>query len=204
MTFSQEVKRELCRIEPKQACCGWAQLYGMLLFSRTFPEEEQVFATESQRAAELFAQLAAGLAGAFVTVRTDPRTRLEGRYAVLIEDAGQRELLRERFGLGVPVLNPHFVEKDCCVAAFFRGIFLLYGSIVNPEREYHLELAAPDEFLAEETALLGRVRGFHWKQSRRKGVPLLYLKESGQIEDFLTFIGAPKVRKSSICPLSLR
>ena len=193
MTFSQEVKRELCRLETRRECCAWAQLYGMVRFSRSFPAEKQVFATESQRVAEYFAQLAAGLTGAFLTVKADPRRAGEqGRYAVLVEDAGQRALLSERFGLGMPGLDPHFLEKDCCIAAFFRGIFLLYGSIVNPEREYHLELAAPGEFLAEEAALLGKGRGIQWKLSKRKGSPILYLKESEQIEDFLTLIGATK------------
>ncbi len=109
-----------------------------------------------------------------------------------MEDPAQRELLADRFSLRFPALVPAYLEKDCCVGAFFRGLFLLYGSVTNPEREYHLELGAPGEELAEEVLLLGQARGIHFKLTHRKGAALLYLKESEQIEDFLTLTGATK------------
>ncbi len=194
MTFSQEVKRELCRLDIRRECCAWAGLYGMLLFSRSFAVDGQVFTTGSKQTAEYFAQLAVELTGVFVTVRTDLHKESgdAGRYSVVIEDACQRELLSQRLGLRLPGLNPSLLENPCCQAAFFRGIFLLYGSVTNPEREYHLELAAPSAYLAEEAFLLGKSVGMHWKISRRKGNFILYIKESEQIEDFLTWIGATK------------
>ena len=39
---------------------------------------------------------------------------------------------------------------------------------------------------------MGQSRGVHFKLTHRKGSPLLYLKESEQIEDFLTLTGATK------------
>ncbi|MGI5893199.1 MAG: DNA-binding protein WhiA [Candidatus Merdivicinus sp.] len=194
MTFSQQVKQELCRLEIRRECCGLAELYGMLLFSRSFAAEGQIFATENKQIAEYFAQLAAGLAGMVVTIRTDFHKKAgdAGRYSVVVEDACERDLLFRKFGLGMPSLNPLLLENNCCPAAFFRGIFLLYGSVTNPEREYHLELAAPSAYMAEEVYLLGQNVGMQWKISRRKGNFILYMKESEQIEDFLTYIGATK------------
>ena len=192
MTFNQEVKRELCRIEPRRLCCAWAQLYGMALFSRSFLQGGPVFVTEGQRVAEQFAQLAAGLTGAFVSIHTDVRRKAGERYSVVIEDKNQQELAAERLGLKMPSLNPLLLEKDCCASAFFRGLFLVYGSVTNPQREYHLELAAPGDYLAEEVLLFGKGRGTQWKAAKRKGNALLYLKESEQIEEFLTTIGATK------------
>lgn len=194
MTFNQEVKRELCRLENRQPCCEWAQLYAMLAFSRSFPEEEAVFTTESKAVADSFAQRLAGLAGTFALVRTDFRRLREEapRYTVCIEDPAQRELLADRFSLQFPALVPAYLEKDCCVGAFFRGLFLLYGSVTNPEKEYHLELGAPGDRLAEEVLMLGQARGIHFKLTHRKGAALLYLKESEQVEDFLTLTGATK------------
>ena len=194
MTFNQEVKKELCRLESKKSCCEWAQLYAMLVFSRTFPGQETIFTTESKPVADHFAQHLAGITGTFATVRTDLRRLKEEapRYSLCVEDEGQRELLAERFSLEYPSLVPAFLEKDCCVGAFFRGLFLLYGSVTNPEKGYHLELGAPDDALAEEVLLLGQSRGVHFKLTHRKGSPLLYLKESEQIEDFLTLTGATK------------
>lgn len=194
MTFSQEVKRELCRAEPRKKCCAYAELYGMLLFSRGFSGEGQIFATENKQVAEYFAQRAAGLAGVFVTVRTDFQKQAgdTGRYTVSIDEESQRELLSERFGLRLPGLNPLLLENPCCPSAFFRGAFLLYGSVTNPEREYHLELAVPNAYIAEEVCLVAKGAGMQWKISHRKGNFLLYMKGSEQIEDFLTWIGATK------------
>lgn len=194
MTFNQEVKRELCRLEGRRDCCEWAQLYAMLFFSRGFPQEEAIFTTESKTVADSFAQRLAERAGTLSLVRTDLR-RVRGeapRCTVCIEDAAQRELLADRFSLQFPALVPAYLERDCCVGAFFRGLFLLYGSVTNPEREYHLELGAPSEELADAVLLLGRARGICFKRTRRKGAVLLYLKESEQIEDFLTLTGATK------------
>ena len=194
MTFNQEVKRELCRLENKHDCCEWAQLYAMLVFSRSFPGEEVIFTTESKTVADRFAQLLAGLAGTFATMRTDLcRLKTEApRYTVCVEDPAQRELLEEKFSLRFPALVPAYVEKDCCAAAFFRGLMLLYGSVTNPEREYHLEIGTSSDQLAEEVLLLGQSHGLRFKLTHRKGAGLLYLKESEQIEDFLTFVGATK------------
>ena len=194
MTFNQEVKKELCRLESKRACCEWALLYAMLVFSRGFPEEEVIFTTESKTVADKFAQLLAGLTATVASVRTDFRRLKEEapRYSVCVGEPSQRELLAERFSLPSPALVPAYVEKDCCVAAFFRGLVLLYGSVTNPEREYHLEIGAPNDQLADQVLLLGQAYGLRFKCTHRKGIALLYLKESEQIEDFLTFVGATK------------
>ena len=194
VTFNQEVKKELCRLEVRRPCCEQALLYAMLVFSRTFPEEEAVFTTESRTAANAFAQRLTGMTGTFSTVRTDFRRLKEEapRYTLCVEDPAQRELLADRFSLRFPALVPAYLEKDCCAGAFFRGLFLLYGSVTNPEKGYHLELGAPGDELAEEVLLLGQARGIHFKLTHRKGAALLYLKESEQIEDFLTLTGATK------------
>ena len=194
MSFCQEVKKELCKLEEKRTCCEQAKLYGMLSFSKSFPKEPQVFVTENQFVAQNFAQSLAGMMGTFVTIRSDLRGMKENTplYAVLIENPYQRELLCEHFSLSDAALNPEFTEKSCCTAAFLRGLFLLSGAVTNPEKEYHLELAAPNRMLAEEAFLLTRGTGLRFKLTRRKHSEILYLKESEQIEDFLTLIGCSK------------
>ena len=194
MSFCQDVKRELCKLEEKKMCCHKARLYGMLCFSRSFPEEPQVFATENKFVAEHFAQNLAGTMGTFVTIHSDPRRLKENvpMYAVLIEDRCQREILCEAFSISATALNPEYTESPHCLAAFFRGLFLLSGSVTNPEKEYHLELVAPNRLLAEEVFLLAQGLGIRFKMTKRKHSEILYLKESEQIEDFLTLIGSSK------------
>lgn len=194
MSFCQDVKRELCKLEEKKMCCHKARLYGMLCFSRSFPEEPQVFATENKFVAEHFAQNLAGTMGTFVTIHSDPRRLKENvpMYAVLIEDPHQRALLCETLSISATALNPEYTESPHCLAAFFRGLFLLSGSVTNPEKEYHLELVAPNRVLAEDVFLLAQGLNIRFKMTKRKHSEILYLKESEQIEDFLTLIGSSK------------
>ena len=105
MSFCQDVKKELCKLEEKKEQCEKARLYGMLSFSRSFPEEAQVFATENKFVAEHFAQSLAGMMGTFVTIHSDPRRLKENvpMYAVLIEDPHQREFLCEYFSISSTV-----------------------------------------------------------------------------------------------------
>lgn len=193
MSFCQEVKRELCRVEPKKLHCREAMLYGVMRLSRTFPAEPVVFKSENKGFADRYAQELA-VFGTLVEVQSDLR-RIKGDqpvYTVCVPDTHQRALLARHFCLDTPGLHPPFVERGCCCAAFFRGIFLAFGSVTNPEREYHLELNALNPMLAEELFLLGQTAGIRFKTTRRKGNEILYLKESEQIEDFLTFLGATR------------
>ncbi|MBR6790706.1 MAG: DNA-binding protein WhiA [Oscillospiraceae bacterium] len=193
MSFCQEVKKELCRIEPKKLHCREAALYGVLRLSRTFPQEEIVFKTENKFFADRFAQQLAAF-GTFVEVRSDLR-RLKGDtpvHPVIVSDSYQRQLLSRHFMLDLPGLHPAFIEQPCCIAAFFREIFLAFGSVTNPEKEYHLEINALNAMFAEEMYLLAQNMGIRFKTTKRKGCDILYLKESEQIEDFLTFLGATK------------
>ena len=102
-----------------------------------------------------------------------------------------RALLRDYYRLGRSPLDWGFLEQDCCRVAFLRGLFLAYGSMASPEKEYHLEINALTPLFAEELYKVAESCGIRFKVARRKGSELLYLKESEQIEDFLTLIGAP-------------
>lgn len=191
MSFCQEVKRELCRADIKKLHCREAALYGVLLLSRSFPQDEVIFKTENKFFADRFAQELAAF-GTMVDIHSDLH-RLRGEvpvYTVCVADSGQRSLLSRHFMLGAPGIHPPFVERSCCQAAFLREIFLAFGSMTNPEREYHLEINALNPMLAEELFLLAQGVGIRFKTTRRKGSEILYLKESEQIEDFLTFLGA--------------
>ncbi len=77
-----------------------------------------------------------------------------------------------------------------CPRLFMRGLFLALGSITDPRRAYHLELNLPDSTcITEVTALLTQA-GLPPHSALRRGMPVLYYKESEAIEDFLNYIGA--------------
>ncbi len=65
------------------------------------------------------------------------------------------------------------------------------GSVTDPAKRYHLELATDHYNVSRETYSLLLEMGFEPKELRRKGNFVIYFKQSAAIEDFLTTIGAP-------------
>jgi len=82
---------------------------------------------------------------------------------------------------------------ESCAKHFARGLFIGCGSLTDPARGYHLELAFKDETHRDDVSdYLASTAGVTAKKSKRKYVYILYLKDSGAIEDFLAYIGANK------------
>ena len=90
------------------------------------------------------------------------------------------------------VLHVNFglLEDDCCRTAFVRGAFLAGGSVTDPEKRYHLELATSHTQASREVSALLTEMGFLPHSVRRSGSSVIYFKQSEHIEDLLTFMGA--------------
>ena len=112
---------------------------------------------------------------------TEP-DKLERIINILGYDVRQLTALHVNFGL---------LEEDCCRTAFLRGAFLAGGSVTDPEKRYHLELATSHVPASREVQALMEEMGFLPRTIRRGADALLYFKQSEHIEDFLTKIGAP-------------
>ena len=65
------------------------------------------------------------------------------------------------------------------------------GSVTDPEKRYHLELATSHLRVSREVRTLMDEMGFAPKCIDRAGSHVLYFKQSDLIEDFLTTLGAP-------------
>ena len=91
------------------------------------------------------------------------------------------------------VLHVNFglLEDECCRTAFMRGAFLAGGSVTDPEKRYHLELATSHMQASRELSALLTEMGFVPHSVRRSGSSVIYFKQSEHIEDLLTTIGAP-------------
>ena len=194
MSFCQTVKGELCRKTLKKECCQQAFLYAVLRLSRSFLWDGTIVTTENRGAAQKIARDLAGVCGAFVSISADYRYVKDHPlvYTVFIEDTEEKEELARRFSLQNEGIASSFLEKECCVQAFLKGAFLAFGQVTDPEKEYHLEMGAPGDVCAGEMCRLLEKAGFFFKISNRKRFPILYLKDSEQIADFLTYLGAAK------------
>lgn len=191
MSFSSDIKNELAAVSG-DACCELAQAYGMAEFSRAFSASAVSLQTESQVVAERYAALLKAVCGVTAQVEAPP-TGKAGLYTVSVntEDRG-RVLARFGHGGNEVALRLNRANLDCeaCAAAFLRGVFLVCGAVTNPQVDYHLEFSVPYLNLSRDLiALLGE-QGLSAKTVRRKGNYIVYFKESEQIEDCLTGIGA--------------
>lgn len=194
MSFSANVKSELCRPEVEKGCCALAEAMGALLYANTFSADGIRIVTESRdlglRLPRLFRK---GLGVSFDLL---PEEGGSGKLTYTITD---REKIRQVFsacGFSAETsvslhVNFALLEKDCCRRAFLRGAFLAGGSVTDPEKRYHLELSTTHWKVSRETGTLLLEMELPAKETERKGSSVLYYKQSEAIEDFLTAIGAP-------------
>ena len=81
--------------------------------------------------------------------------------------------------------------QNCCKRAFIRGAFLAAGSISDPEKFYHFEIACATEAKAKQIQGLILSMGIEAKIVLRKKYFVVYIKEGSQIVDILNVMEAP-------------
>ncbi len=209
MSFSSDVKKELCKVNAKLYEMKKAEAYGLMLFCRRFSGSEISFKTESAAAAERFAQLTAEVTGAVVETRRTLTARKSSSelYKVSLTSQDDCERVFSFFGHDVsqPSLrvNRANIEFDDCIPAFLRGVFLACGSVSSPETEYRLEFGTVHKNLSEDLCnILNEAKALNTggdsspKMISRRGSCVVYLKDSEEIADLLTLIGATKASMS--------
>ena len=195
ISFSAGAKAEVCKIFPNRHCCALAQCFGILLYCNSFTSEGIRIITESRD----FALLLPKLFKKTFNLNFDvfPSMEAPGKLIFQIIDEEKLAAIMDAFGFGLADtlalhVNLPLVEEDCCKAAFLRGAFLAGGSVTDPEKGYHIEIATTHKSVARETyVLMHEILGFYPKSAQRGGGQVLYLKQSDLISDFLTFLGAP-------------
>ena len=195
LSFSSATRAEICRVLPGKSCCALAQCFGILLYCNSFQDDGIKIVTESREFAHVLPKL---FKKAFnLDFDSYPSLAAPGKLVFQIREEGKLSTVMEAFGfskgdtLALHVNYP-IVEEECCKVSFLRGAFLAGGSVTDPGKGYHMELATTHQAVARETELLIReVMDFSPKAARRGGAQVLYLKQSEQISDFLTCLGAP-------------
>ena len=195
VSFAAAAKAETCRAIPNKACCALAECFGILLFCNHFAKDYIKIVTESREFAYHLPRLFERAFG--VEFDSFPSPEAPGKLMFQIWDPDKITYIMDAFGfewddtLALHVNMP-VVEDDCCKRAFLRGAFLSGGSVTDPIKGYHLEITTTHCAVAKETYLLmGETMSFYPKTTQRGGNQILYLKQSDQISDCLTYMGAP-------------
>ena len=195
VSFSGSAKAEICRALPQKKCCAAAQLFGVLLFCNSFSSSLIKIITENKEFALLLPRLLKRACGLTFDTAADPE--MTGKMVFQITSREKIRQIMHCYGFDPSDtvslhINLPVVEEDCCKIAFLRGAFLAGGSVTDPAKSYHLELATTHQSVAREGyALIQETLGFCAKNTHRGGSQVLYFKSSEKLSDFLTFLGAP-------------
>lgn len=200
MSFSSETKKEMCKAQTTAPVYLQAECYGLLLFAKKFSAGNIIFTTSSQYAANRFVDLVTQ----HWQVMAEKTSVLTGRhggsslFTVTVPDTNDCNKIFTSLGHSVSDIslriNRANLEDDTAVSCFLRGAFLCCGSVIDPVKDYHLEFSVPFKNLCSDLSkLISEVVELAQmpKVLLRKGSYIAYIKDSEQIADLLTFMGAP-------------
>ncbi len=183
MSFSAEVKTEICKIKPTE-CCRYAELYGILLFNRNFSNADMFYLSD----------------------RLDTSERCSSLISSIYHFKPTHIEYKGGFGLKSSIINVGKLYADfitveyitdtfgCegCFAAFLRGAFLSAGTVTDPQKGFHLEIKTLNEAVGISTHALLVSQGFKAHISKRGKYHIIYFKGNESISDFLALIGSSK------------
>ena len=193
MSFSSNVKAELCKDSLSKKSCAVAEGYGVLLYCNTFSSMEIRIITESR---DFAARLPRLFKKAFViTFDQEPAAQDRGKLQFAISSEDKIAKIFETLQMDLKAsltlhVNFGMLEEEAECMAYLRGAFLAGGSVTDPAKRYHLEMTTSHYKVSRETCALLIECGFSPKELSRGGNNILYFKQSDYIEDFLTAIGA--------------
>ncbi len=188
ISFTNQIKDEICRTKPFRKNLFRAQCCGLFLCGKDYTQNKMRLTTENRQVAKLYASAIGSLFPLVGSITIQTRLRADGRdfITVSVDDSNDRSAI-------LSSLAPDdFLWDDAnVVSAFISGVFLACGSIIAPQKSYHLEFALPRFELAQTIIPPLQTLGLNPKQLIRRGIPILYFRESEQIEDLLARMGAP-------------
>lgn len=192
--FSVSVKEEILsnmNSRPKCEAC----ILGMLLFCKKLRNDHIQFMTENADTAAFFAKNLGRISNTEIPVEeidigsrklcevdiTDVDT-ISAIYAHFNFD---KEKTHQR-------LDENIMPKAKFIPQLFSGAYLACGSVNDPIKKSHLEFVIPTLDLCNDLGLLLIDNyGIIAKQMSRGKNEIVYLKDSENIQDVLTLIGAP-------------
>lgn len=192
MSFTYDIKSELCKIKTS-TCCKISECYGILLFGRAFSENSIVFTTEHEEVVDHIIMLFRKCYSVVPSVIGTGNKK--DFFTLSVDKKNDREAILNSLGYygykeGDTIIKAQNMEEDCCKASFIRGAFLSCGMVSDPHKEYHAEFCIHNKKLGEEMYNFLSECNLSPSITSRGKDAIIYFKESGHIEDLLTTIHA--------------
>ncbi len=201
MSFSTLVKDELCRIELNDECCKKSEIFGVVLSGNLFLHEKdsrniKVITENAAFARRLYTAVRKvyGMSPE-VSIRRSSKLKKHISYSIIF--ASMQMINKILYDFEISAFNEDdlfpintTLKKVCCKKSFLRAVFLSGGSVSDPEKTYHLEIATRNKKCTEIIKEILKDYGINVKIIIRKGNYVAYIKEGENIVDFLNIIGA--------------
>lgn len=194
VSFSAQVKQEILdslNNKAKYKAC----ISGMILCCKTLNYDEIEFITENPLLAVFFTNQIEGIVGCECINKTILEKKNGSMFLLSIDNDDYIKRVFEYCGFDVSPrrITEGFLAgiKEKNIPSLIGGMFLSCGSVIDPNKEYHLEFVFPNLDLCNDFGLL-LIEKFNIlaKHTSRKNNEIVYLKESECIEDMLTIMGA--------------
>ncbi|MHB1485405.1 MAG: DNA-binding protein WhiA [Saccharofermentanales bacterium] len=191
MSFSTRIKDEYCEINWNKMCCAKAEMLASLLCSARFRQGQIAISTAHEGYSKRLSSMIDKIYSTKVkithgrelyNIHVDEKSAYDDIIADLREQAG--------FDAVRGTMSSLTFTSTCCRRAFLRGLFLSSGSVIEPNKSYHLEITARRLSVAEAALRLLEQDEIQAGILRRSGYYSVYMKEGQQISDFLLITGA--------------
>lgn len=182
MSFSSETKSLLISQNYKNACCRRSLLNGILFSKGTVSDGKICLSLENGEVIEYFSLLVKEFFAKDVEV-------------FALSKGGRGKMLKftspacEKYILSLGDFANASTAGKCngCQSAFFSGVFLACGRVVDPQKKYRLEFAPA--FRHSELLNLLETVSDGFALTMQKGKCVLYSSNSTVAEDFFASIG---------------
>lgn len=171
-----------------------AAVMGILKVAKGFGNDGIALMTENEKTAEFLANHLNKICGhTAVSIKNMRKSEKSNLFTVSVDNESDRAFVLNYFNVKDKRLLENDLPKKRYIPSLIAGVFLACGSIIDPNKEYHIEFVMPSLELCND---LGLILIDHFdilaKHTERKNTNIVYIKESENIEDMLTLMGASK------------
>ncbi len=197
MSFSSDVKKELCSVIPKAIHCRIAELAGVLSVNGRTEydnnDELLIIRAENEMLEDFIRKLLSIIFKAesediiLVNEKMHHRKLVISNKELIDDIFIKLKLSRDSNRISV---SPVITERSCCKKAYLKGVFIAGGYIGSPEKKYQMEMSLVSDNEAEKILSIISSEHFNGKYSHRRERYIVYIKDGDTISGILGVMGA--------------
>lgn len=203
MSFSSDTKNELVKVKNPGQAISLCELMGAVAFGGKFKRENGdmiiQIVTENPKIARRIYQLAKETVGINSKIKIHKTSSGNTYYQVYTENSNAMALMMRLGFIRKPSdvnyftsfrINDDLMTNVAKRKAFLRGAFLTCGSVMSPEKKYHMEFVTSNYGLHNDLYAVMLALDLKPRIVIRKSNFVVYFKSSDEIADILTSMGA--------------